>query len=83
MAAAAILNLFESKTAPLHPPSQKTHPIVSIVLTKHIVREFVTGGFKMRKKNFANFNNFLKCVKIRKMRNTALGYFGDENNDSA
>jgi len=32
MAAAAILNLFESKIAPLDPPSPKTHPI-----TKHEV----------------------------------------------
>jgi len=32
MAAVAILNLFESKIAPLDPPSMKTHPI-----TKHEV----------------------------------------------
>ena len=46
MAAAAILNLFESKIAPLDPPSRKPHPI-----TKHEVDQTTGCGhlkfFKM------------------------------------
>jgi len=47
MAAAAILNLFESKIAPLDPPCPKTHPI-----TKHEV-DRTTGCGDMAICNFS------------------------------
>jgi len=48
MAAAAILNLFESKIAPLDPPPPKPHPI-----TKHEV-DRTTGCGDIENANFSN-----------------------------